>query len=267
MVRAVRVGAGGAGDFGGGGGAVGGAGARPRVARPCPARPTDARLLPARPAGGTVPSSIAGRAGYGRAAFSKADGSAGASIDGDRHSVGAEAFRLYGRGHDHDHPPLARPRRRLHHRRAVGLRLRLHPQCGRGLLPGALALGRLLAGTLVLGAILIVRREGLPGRGAWPGIITSGVLWFGLYMVALNWGEQEVDAGTAAMLVNIGPILIALLGARMLGEGAAPAAAGDGRLVRGRGRGGARDVRARRLLRAGRGPSACWRPWRTRRAW
>lgn len=72
---------------------------------------------------------------------------------------------------------------------------------------------------LVLGAILLVRREGLPGRGAWRGIITSGVLWFGLYMVALNWGEQEVDAGTAAMLVNIGPILMALLGARMLGEG------------------------------------------------
>ncbi|MFE7137835.1 DMT family transporter [Streptomyces sp. NPDC057644] len=85
--------------------------------------------------------------------------------------------------------------------------------------PGALALGRLLAGVLVLGAILLVRREGLPGRGAWRGIITSGVLWFGLYMVALNWGEQEVDAGTAAMLVNIGPILMALMGARMLGEG------------------------------------------------
>ncbi|SDD82953.1 Permease of the drug/metabolite transporter (DMT) superfamily [Streptomyces sp. LaPpAH-199] len=85
--------------------------------------------------------------------------------------------------------------------------------------PGALALGRLATGALVLGAILLVRREGLPRRGAWPGIVTSGVLWFGLYMVALNWGEQEVDAGTAAMLVNIGPILMALLGARMLGEG------------------------------------------------
>ncbi|MFI1225373.1 MULTISPECIES: DMT family transporter [unclassified Streptomyces] len=85
--------------------------------------------------------------------------------------------------------------------------------------PGALALGRLATGALVLGAILLVRREGLPGRGAWRGIVTSGVLWFGLYMVALNWGEQEVDAGTAAMLVNIGPILMALLGARMLGEG------------------------------------------------
>ncbi|MER5635269.1 DMT family transporter [Streptomyces nitrosporeus] len=85
--------------------------------------------------------------------------------------------------------------------------------------PGALALGRLLAGTLVLGAILLVRREGLPGRGAWPGIAGSGLLWFGLYMVVLNWGEREVDAGTAAMVVNTGPLLIALLSAGLLGEG------------------------------------------------
>ncbi|WP_405391729.1 DMT family transporter [Streptomyces sp. NBC_01102] len=85
--------------------------------------------------------------------------------------------------------------------------------------PGALALGRLLAGSLTLGAILLVRREGLPPRAAWPGVIASGLLWFGLYMVVLNWGEQQVDAGTAAMIVNIGPILMALLGARLLGEG------------------------------------------------
>ncbi|MEL5954946.1 DMT family transporter [Streptomyces sp. CLV115] len=85
--------------------------------------------------------------------------------------------------------------------------------------PGALALGRLLAGSLALGVLLVVRREGLPARAAWPGIVRSGLLWFGLYMVVLNWGEQQVDAGTAAMVVNIGPLLIALLGARMLGEG------------------------------------------------
>ncbi|MGW2052833.1 DMT family transporter [Streptomyces sp. NPDC001840] len=84
--------------------------------------------------------------------------------------------------------------------------------------PGALALGRLLAGALVLGAVWLVRREGLPPRAAWPGIVVSGVLWFGVYMVVLNWGEREVDAGTAAMVVNIGPVLIALLGARLLGE-------------------------------------------------
>ncbi|MET7343612.1 DMT family transporter [Streptomyces sp. NPDC005547] len=85
--------------------------------------------------------------------------------------------------------------------------------------PGALALGRLLAGSLALGTLLLVRREGLPSRAAWPGIAWSGLLWFGLYMVVLNWGEQQVDAGTAAMVVNIGPLLIALLGARLLGEG------------------------------------------------
>lgn len=44
------------------------------------------------------------------------------------------------------------------------------------------------------------------------------MLWFGFYMVVLNWGEQQVDAGTAALVVNIGPILIALLGSRLLGD-------------------------------------------------
>ncbi len=84
--------------------------------------------------------------------------------------------------------------------------------------PGALALGRLLAGAVTLGAICLVRREGWPPRAAWRGIAISGVLWFGFYMVALNWGEQQVDAGTAALVVNVGPLLIALLGARLLGD-------------------------------------------------
>ncbi|QNS07133.1 DMT family transporter [Streptomyces xanthii] len=84
--------------------------------------------------------------------------------------------------------------------------------------PGALALGRLLAGAAVLGVICAARREGLPPRSAWRGIAVSGVLWFGVYMVALNWGEQQVDAGTAALVVNIGPILVALLSSRFLGD-------------------------------------------------
>jgi drug/metabolite transporter (DMT)-like permease len=88
--------------------------------------------------------------------------------------------------------------------------------------PGALALGRLLSGALALGVICLIRREGLPPRSAWRGIAVSGVLWFGFYMVVLNWGEQQVDAGTAALVVNIGPILIALLGARLLGDAMPP---------------------------------------------
>jgi drug/metabolite transporter (DMT)-like permease len=85
--------------------------------------------------------------------------------------------------------------------------------------PGALALGRLFTGSVVLGVIWLVRGGGWPPRAAWPGIGLSGVLWFGLYMISLNWGERDVDAGTAAMLVNLGPIVIALLGGWLLKEG------------------------------------------------
>jgi drug/metabolite transporter (DMT)-like permease len=85
-----------------------------------------------------------------------------------------------------------------------------------------LALGRLLVGSLVLGLILVVRGEGLPPRAAWPGILGSGVLWFGVYMVALNSGEQRIDAGTAALVVNTSPILMAVLGGWLLREGFPP---------------------------------------------
>lgn len=85
--------------------------------------------------------------------------------------------------------------------------------------PGSLALGRLAVASLALLSIVLLTRRGLPPRAAWPGILWSGVLWFGVYMVALNQGEQEVDAGTAALVVNLGPVLIALLSARLLGEG------------------------------------------------
>ncbi|MEU8431605.1 DMT family transporter [Streptomyces sp. NPDC029216] len=88
--------------------------------------------------------------------------------------------------------------------------------------PGALALGRLLAASLALVTLLLLRREGLPPRGARRGILLSGLVWFGGYTVALNWGERLVDAGTASLLVNTGPILMALLAARLLGEALPP---------------------------------------------
>jgi drug/metabolite transporter (DMT)-like permease len=88
--------------------------------------------------------------------------------------------------------------------------------------PGALALGRLLVASVALCAMMLVRRERLPARAAWPGSAMSGLLWFGLYMFALSWGEQKVDAGTAALVVKVGPILIALLGGWLLKEGFPP---------------------------------------------
>lgn len=90
---------------------------------------------------------------------------------------------------------------------------------GEDLSPGALSLGRLAVGSALLGVFVLLQRGRLPGRRDWPGIVVCGVLWFGLYNLALNEAEQRVDAGTAAMLVNVGPILIALLAGWLLKEG------------------------------------------------
>jgi drug/metabolite transporter (DMT)-like permease len=96
----------------------------------------------------------------------------------------------------------------------VGIR-----SAGRDLSPGSLTLGRLLIAGAVLGALVWARREPLPARRDLPGIVLCGLLWFGLYNVALNEAERRVDAGTAAMLVNVGPVLIAVLAGVLLREG------------------------------------------------
>jgi drug/metabolite transporter (DMT)-like permease len=90
---------------------------------------------------------------------------------------------------------------------------------GDDLSPAALALGRLLIGSIVLGTLVLVRREPLPRARDLPLIALAGLLWFAAYNVAVNAGERRVDAGTAAMLVNVGQILIALLAGLVLGEG------------------------------------------------
>jgi drug/metabolite transporter (DMT)-like permease len=89
----------------------------------------------------------------------------------------------------------------------------------RQLSPGALALGRLLVGSVALGLLVLARRERLPGRHELLGLAVCGVLWFGVYNVSLNAAETRIDAGTAAMLVNVGPILIAIFAGLILHEG------------------------------------------------
>ncbi|MCA1981473.1 DMT family transporter [Nocardioides nematodiphilus] len=86
--------------------------------------------------------------------------------------------------------------------------------------PGAMALGRLAVGALCLGVVALRRRPVLvrPDRADWWRILAIGVLWYALYMVALNAGERRIDAGTAAMLIQLSPILIAVLAAIFLDE-------------------------------------------------
>jgi drug/metabolite transporter (DMT)-like permease len=89
---------------------------------------------------------------------------------------------------------------------------------GHAFSPGALGLGRLLVGTVTLGLLSASRPFLRPTRRELLLLLTAGVLWLGLYNIALNEAERRIDAGTAAMLVNIAPILVLALAAVALGE-------------------------------------------------
>lgn len=89
---------------------------------------------------------------------------------------------------------------------------------GHDVTAGALSLGRLLIAAVAL-SLLLVRapRSRFTRNEVWL-LLGCGVAWFGIYNLALNASEQKIDAATAAMVVQVGPILIALLAALFLGE-------------------------------------------------
>jgi drug/metabolite transporter (DMT)-like permease len=88
--------------------------------------------------------------------------------------------------------------------------------------PGALTLGRLAVGVVLLGLLQLRAGWVAPTRREWLLLAGAGVAWFGVYNVALNAAEHQIDAGTAAMLVSIGPVVIALLAGAFLREGLPP---------------------------------------------
>jgi drug/metabolite transporter (DMT)-like permease len=90
--------------------------------------------------------------------------------------------------------------------------------------PGAMAAGRLGVGALALTGFALLRAaRGRPVRIPRGKplllVIAYGVLWFGVYAVLINAAERHLDAGTTALLINVGPILIAVLAGLFLGEG------------------------------------------------
>lgn len=86
--------------------------------------------------------------------------------------------------------------------------------------PGPLALGRMFVGALALTVIAgLAGKIRLPRGRTLVGVIVWGVLWFGLYNLALNTAERTLDAGTASLLVGLAPILIAVFAGISLGEG------------------------------------------------
>jgi drug/metabolite transporter (DMT)-like permease len=91
---------------------------------------------------------------------------------------------------------------------------------GKDFEPGSLSLGRLLVGAVALGAVAAPKLKAVPRLRLreWASVVAIGVLWFGIYNVALNEGEHHVDAGTASMLLQVSPILIAVLATIFLSE-------------------------------------------------
>lgn len=85
--------------------------------------------------------------------------------------------------------------------------------------PGSMSLGRLVVAVLVLTLIARPTRAKLPRGRALQLVMLYGVIWFGAYNIALNAAEQNLDAGTTALIVNIGPAIIALLAGFIFKEG------------------------------------------------
>ncbi|MGZ8178342.1 DMT family transporter [Williamsia sp. SKLECPSW1] len=85
--------------------------------------------------------------------------------------------------------------------------------------PGGMAFLRLAVGTAVLVGLALRHRRPFPRGRSLALVLAYGVLWFGAYTVLLNWAERHLDAGTASLLVNFAPILVAVTAGLFFGEG------------------------------------------------
>jgi drug/metabolite transporter (DMT)-like permease len=90
---------------------------------------------------------------------------------------------------------------------------------GEVLSPGSMAFARLLVGTISLALVALRYRRPLPRGRALGFVLGYGVLWFAGYTVVLNWAERHLDAGTAALLVNVAPILVAVVAGIVFRDG------------------------------------------------
>jgi drug/metabolite transporter (DMT)-like permease len=90
---------------------------------------------------------------------------------------------------------------------------------GGALSPGPMAFVRLLVGSAALALVALRYRRPLPRGHALAFVLGYGLLWFAAYTVVLNWAEQHLDAGTAALLVNIAPILVAAVAGVVFHDG------------------------------------------------
>ena len=84
--------------------------------------------------------------------------------------------------------------------------------------PLELAAARFAVASVLALAWLAIRRPPLPMRGDAVRFVVCGVIGISIYNGLLNQGERTVSAGAAAFIVNVAPILTAILATAFLGE-------------------------------------------------
>ncbi|MDR3577427.1 MAG: EamA family transporter [Anaerolineaceae bacterium] len=84
--------------------------------------------------------------------------------------------------------------------------------------PENIALLRYLTASIVLVIYAVLIKMPLPHRQDLPGLFGTGLAGFTIYNLALNYGEQRIEAGTASLLVAAAPVFVALLAGIFFGE-------------------------------------------------
>lgn len=84
--------------------------------------------------------------------------------------------------------------------------------------PAELASARYVAAAIPAGLYLLVQRPPLPARGDFLRLLAVGLLFIASYSVLLNTGERTVPAGPASFIIQVNPVVVALIAIPLLGE-------------------------------------------------
>jgi drug/metabolite transporter (DMT)-like permease/GNAT superfamily N-acetyltransferase len=84
--------------------------------------------------------------------------------------------------------------------------------------PGPTALLRFLVASATMATVAVVRRQRLPRREDLPRLFAAAFTGITVYHLAFTFGETQVSAGAAALIIASGPIWTALLAVAFLGE-------------------------------------------------
>lgn len=84
--------------------------------------------------------------------------------------------------------------------------------------PGAMAFGRFVVASVLFAFLLLRVRWVRPTLTEWVLVSAFGVVALAGYTIALAFAEQSMDAGTAALLVNVSPVFVAAGGVLLFGE-------------------------------------------------